>query len=129
MAPTVSTAGIARELKSGPDKGKMSDKSQQVIVEASQVQDANARSLAASRHLVAVMIETGASTSAALKRQTEQMDSVNGGLTEVDSDLRAADRQIRVFARRIATDRCIMIMLVFIALGVIGLILVLKLKK
>ena len=86
-------------MKSDPGKGKMSETApQQILAKATQVQDANARSLAASHHLVDNMIEMGTSAAAALKLQTGQMAAANEGLTAIDSDLHAADRQIRAFA-------------------------------
>lgn len=48
-----------------------------------------------------------------LKDQTNQLDRVTQGVDEVESNLKQAEKQLRSIARRIATDKIFMGLMVF----------------
>jgi hypothetical protein len=71
----------------------------------------------------AVLQETaviGKETRHAVAIQKERLQSVENGLDRVDGNIRTANRQIRVFIRRMATDKLVMCLLVLVILGVIA---------
>jgi len=65
--------------------------------------------------------EVGANTMESLHGQTEQLRRVDEGISEVQSNLKLASKQLRAYVRRMATDK---ILVAFMALIVIGIIFV-----
>jgi len=67
--------------------------------------------------------QIGTDTLATQQRQKEQLIQIDKGVDEVASNIKLANRQLRVFVRRIAGDKIIMGFLFLIFLGVIFIII------
>eukprot|EP00002_Diphylleia_rotans_P015402 TRINITY_DN2989_c0_g3_i2.p1 TRINITY_DN2989_c0_g3~~TRINITY_DN2989_c0_g3_i2.p1 ORF type:complete len:221 (-),score=73.31 TRINITY_DN2989_c0_g3_i2:290-952(-) len=91
----------------------------QKLDEASKVQDQSLGSLARSKKLVQNATEIGVETNKQLKAQTEQLNAINSDIDDIQNNLQQADRQIRAFMRRMATDKVITCLLCLIFVGVI----------
>ncbi|KYQ94258.1 hypothetical protein DLAC_04555 [Tieghemostelium lacteum] len=61
----------------------------------------------------------GAQTLEEMKVQDEQLNRIDKGLNEVDSNLKLAQRQIRVFARKMATDKLILGLILLIVIAIV----------
>lgn len=66
--------------------------------------------------------QVGAATAAELKSQTEKLEGVGKDLDEMESYLKQADKQMRAFVRRIATDKIILGFIFLIVAGIIFII-------
>jgi len=64
----------------------------------------------------------GEQTLVTMQTQREQMIKIDQGVDEVASNIRLANRQMRVFVRRMATDKIVLGFLLLIFLGVIFII-------
>jgi SNARE protein len=62
----------------------------------------------------------GKETRQNIEVQKERLQGVENGLDRVDGNIRTANRQIRVFIRRMATDKLVMCLLILVILGVIA---------
>jgi uncharacterized membrane protein YoaK (UPF0700 family) len=60
-------------------------------------------------------------TNVALRTQTEQMRTTNAGISDVNSTLHRADKLMRDIARRLATDKMIMCMVLVLILAIISI--------
>jgi len=67
--------------------------------------------------------EVGARTMEQLHNQTDQLRRVDEGISEVQSNLKLASKQLRAYVRRLATDKIIMAFMVLIVLGIIFVII------
>eukprot|EP01118_Nematostelium_gracile_P003554 TRINITY_DN14120_c0_g1_i1.p1 TRINITY_DN14120_c0_g1~~TRINITY_DN14120_c0_g1_i1.p1 ORF type:complete len:226 (+),score=62.22 TRINITY_DN14120_c0_g1_i1:88-765(+) len=63
-----------------------------------------------------------------LKEQTEQLGRVDEGVDTVAANLKQAEKQLRAFVRRMATDKLIMAFIVLIIIGIIVIIIVTAVK-
>jgi len=100
----------------------MNDK--QVLQAAEKLQDESLDSLERSKKVIADAQQIGTDTAKTLKDQTEQLNRVNADVDSIHSNLKLAEKQLKNFVRRMATDKVIMILLCLIVLAVIGLIAV-----
>eukprot|EP01107_Rhizomastix_libera_P002287 TRINITY_DN13997_c0_g1_i1.p1 TRINITY_DN13997_c0_g1~~TRINITY_DN13997_c0_g1_i1.p1 ORF type:complete len:226 (+),score=73.62 TRINITY_DN13997_c0_g1_i1:21-698(+) len=66
---------------------------------------------------------------AALQEQNDKLTGANDSLNEIESDLKLATKEIRQFARRLATDKVIQVFMFLVFLGVIAIIIVAAVKK
>eukprot|EP00033_Pygsuia_biforma_P001385 GCRY01001567.1.p1 GENE.GCRY01001567.1~~GCRY01001567.1.p1 ORF type:complete len:229 (+),score=43.87 GCRY01001567.1:227-913(+) len=107
---------------SRPDNGVDDMSAMEVIDAAKKVQDESKDSIARSQRKIHETQEIGAETSVKLKSQTEQLGRIQEDVRKVESNLKRADRQIRVFMRRMATDRIILFFLLLIVIGVVVII-------
>jgi len=85
------------------------------------------KSLASADGMISTMEsikQIGADGSAALSSQTKQLEHAIEGTRKVQDNLKMAQKQLRAFARRMATDKLIMILMLFVVLGIIGVIVV-----
>jgi len=67
--------------------------------------------------------ETGVEIGTTLAQQTEQLQKVGEGIKEVQQYLKLASKELRAFARRVATDKLIMSFICLIVLGIIFIII------
>eukprot|EP01112_Ceratiomyxa_fruticulosa_P011939 TRINITY_DN3285_c0_g1_i1.p1 TRINITY_DN3285_c0_g1~~TRINITY_DN3285_c0_g1_i1.p1 ORF type:complete len:259 (+),score=59.32 TRINITY_DN3285_c0_g1_i1:95-778(+) len=72
--------------------------------------------------------ETGANTLLEMSKQRDQMTQIRKGVEEVESNIKMANKQLRVFARRIATDKIIMGFIFLIVAAIIFIIIYSVLK-
>jgi SNARE protein len=94
----------------------------QLVQVAAEVQTESKQSTARTQQVLQHTIDLGQTTAATLKNQTEQLQNVDTQLDTLESNLRRADKQIRIFLRRMATDRVVMGLVALVILGVIGAI-------
>lgn len=92
----------------------------QVAQQALQVQEKSQIATGRIKQALEQTIEIGTVTASELKRQGEQIKNVQNNVNIVDNNIKRANKQLKVFMRRLATDK---IFIVFIFLIVIGIIL------
>eukprot|EP00741_Cyanophora_paradoxa_P021816 tig00000241_g21059.t1 len=100
----------------------------QLIQVAERTQEKSKKSITNMKRLVAEAETVGAATNVKLQEQTDQMRRIGEGLDQVESNLKRAEKQIRVIARGIARDKIAWVFLVLI-LGAIGFIIYWKVAK
>ncbi|KAI9190368.1 hypothetical protein H9P43_001802 [Blastocladiella emersonii ATCC 22665] len=91
---------------------------------ALETQAQSLQSTARTKAVIATTIQMGTETFDVLKQQTEQIQGINDKVDQVESNLKRADKQLRAFLRKMATDRIIMIFVFLIVLGIVGAILI-----
>ncbi|KAJ3329819.1 hypothetical protein HDU76_007087 [Blyttiomyces sp. JEL0837] len=96
----------------------------EITTQAIQIQQQTQESTTRAKRIVEQTIEIGTAVNDELKKQGEQIHNIADGVDQVESNLKRADKQLRVFMRRMATDK---IFLVFIFLTVIGIVIAIAL--
>ncbi|KAF2073089.1 hypothetical protein CYY_005613 [Polysphondylium violaceum] len=71
---------------------------------------------------VDIINQTGTATLEEMAVQDEQLKRIEKGMNEVDSNLKLATRQMRAFARKMATDKIIMGLVLLIVIAIIFVI-------
>lgn len=87
---------------------------------------------AATSRIIQVVEETqqiGAAAADELKHQGDQIKNIAEGIEQVESNLKRADKQLRVFMRRMATDKIFLLFIFLIVIGIIVAIVLYILKK
>jgi len=97
---------------------------QQLIDAGRNQMDQTDQAIERSKMVVAQTVETGAQTAATLTQQTEQMKRIGNELDSVHFSLKKASQLVKEIGRQVATDKCIMLFLFLIVLGVIAIIVV-----
>mmetsp|Transcript_21173 Transcript_21173/g.58362 ORF Transcript_21173/g.58362 Transcript_21173/m.58362 type:complete len:220 (-) Transcript_21173:709-1368(-) len=92
----------------------------EVIEKARKIQTESKASVERSTKLVSKIEQTATDTNITLKAQTDQMRTINDDVVRVDTALRRADKEIRSIARRMATDKMIMCLVLLLFLAIIG---------
>lgn len=64
-----------------------------------------------------------------VKKQGEKIKEIEQGIDQVESNLVRADKQMRIFIRRLSSDKIFMLMILLTVIGIIGVIAVTILKK
>lgn len=104
----------------GTDYNAMS--TQELMTHGRETIKASDESLARSVKVVNETLELGKDTAAKLKEQTGQMERVVDELDEIQFNLKKAGNVIRDMTRSAATDKCIQVFLLIIAIGVVVII-------
>jgi len=78
-----------------------------LLNEASKIQDKTATSLENTRNMVAESKEVGMATMEELQRQRAQIESIDNEAMRMEDNLNRADKLIKTFGRRMATDKFI----------------------
>lgn len=97
---------------------------QQLMDNGHQMMNETDQAIERSKKVVEDTINVGAETAAALKAQTEQMSRIVNELDSIHFSIKKATKLVKEIGRQVATDRCIMAMLVLIVMGVIAIIIV-----
>ncbi|CAA7403815.1 unnamed protein product [Spirodela intermedia] len=97
---------------------------QQLMENGNRMMDQTDQAIERSKQVVSDTINVGADTAAALKAQTEQMSRIVNELDSIQFSIKKASKLVKEIGRQVATDRCIMALLVIIVLGVIAIIAV-----
>ncbi|XP_042488700.1 novel plant SNARE 11-like [Macadamia integrifolia] len=97
---------------------------QQLIDRGNHMMDDTDQAIERSKQVVHQTISVGAETAAALKEQTEQMSRIVNDLDSIHFSIKKASKLVKEIGRQVATDKCIMAMLVLIVIGVIAIIIV-----
>jgi SNARE protein len=102
-----------------------------MLAEAANLQGKTQHSLDNTKRMVAESKEVGTETMTELQRQREQITRIDETATKMGNDLDRAEKLIKTFGRRMATDRfiqCFACVNVFLLVGVIVYIVVMKNK-
>ncbi|KNC50342.1 Qb-SNARE [Thecamonas trahens ATCC 50062] len=100
----------------------------ETLSQAEALQGQSQASVARSRAMVEDTIEVAASTATTLQGQTEQLGRIHAGVEEVESNMKRADRQLRIFARRMMTDKIILCLIFCIVVAFIMVIIYSSIK-
>lgn len=93
-----------------------------VLAEGQVIQEGDINTLTRVTQKLEETRQIGTDTLATQQRQREQLISIEKGVDEVGSNIKLANRQLRVFVRRIAGDKIIMGFMFLIFVGVIFII-------
>jgi len=93
-----------------------------VLGEGEKIQNDDINRLKRVQQTIQETTQVGADTLAAQQRQKEQIIKIDQGVDQVSSNIKLANRHLRVFVRRIATDKIIMGFMFLIFVGVIFII-------
>ena len=77
-----------------------------------------------SKQIVENTIQVGNEASSTLNAQTSQMKRIDQGLDDLSNNLKRANQQVKVFVRRMATDKLIMVLFLMVILGIVASIVV-----
>ncbi|KAI3658107.1 hypothetical protein MP638_005046 [Amoeboaphelidium occidentale] len=113
------------------NKGRNADEmtAKDLVVHAKTIQDQSKASTTRTKDVLQHTIEIGTNTSEALKKQTEQLQNVDQNLDAIESNLVRADKQIRIFLRRMAADKVVVSMVVLVLLAILATIIVVIVTK
>ncbi|RYQ96067.1 hypothetical protein Ahy_B08g091573 [Arachis hypogaea] len=101
--------------------------SNQELINAGMKQmDKTDQAIERSKQVVHQTIEVGTQTATTLKGQTEQMGRIVNELDSIQFSIKKALQLVKEIGRQVATDKCIMLLLVLIVYGVIAIIVVKK---
>eukprot|EP00695_Tsukubamonas_globosa_P002763 TRINITY_DN396_c0_g2_i1.p1 TRINITY_DN396_c0_g2~~TRINITY_DN396_c0_g2_i1.p1 ORF type:complete len:216 (-),score=53.98 TRINITY_DN396_c0_g2_i1:1-648(-) len=95
---------------------------QQLVQAGLKVQDDSLSSALRIQRTVAVTQDVANATATKLMEQTEQLQKVSDNLDQLESNLKRADRELKMFIRRMATDKVILCFLVLIVIAVVFVI-------
>ncbi|KAJ3299000.1 hypothetical protein HDU79_003326 [Rhizoclosmatium sp. JEL0117] len=115
-AETTAKSGGEEPKKKTVDDMTTKEVTQQAMMVQDQTKAATARVI----NIVEQTVEIGAAVNNEIVKQGEQIHNIAEGIDHVESNLKRADKQLRVFMRRMSTDK---IFLLFIFLTVVGIII------
>ncbi|KAI8591577.1 hypothetical protein BDZ88DRAFT_495360 [Geranomyces variabilis] len=103
----------------------------EITATAIQIQEQTQQSTTRAKRMVEETLEMGLAVKDEVMKQGQQMTKVQEDLETVDNNLKRAEKQLRVFVRRMATDKIfiIFIMLIVILIIIAIVLYVLKQKK
>jgi len=95
----------------------------QIVEVGAKKQDESIKSLDRTLQTIEASKGVASDTAQQLSQQTDQLRRIGEGVDEVEINLKEASRQLRSFARRIATDKIIMLMMLLVVLAIIVVII------
>jgi len=112
--------------KKDPPKEKAVDEmtADEIIEKGAKIQRNDLKSLDRTLQTIDDTKAVAADTAAKLKEQTDALKRIDEGVNEVEANLKMAEKQLRAFVRRMATDKIIMAFIVLIIIGIIIVIVV-----
>lgn len=78
-----------------------------LLSDATRIQDKTQTSLSTTQNLIAESKQVGMSTVEELHRQREQLGNIDSDVNRMEDNLKRADRLIKTFGKRMATDKMI----------------------
>eukprot|EP01117_Protostelium_nocturnum_P004243 TRINITY_DN1558_c0_g1_i4.p1 TRINITY_DN1558_c0_g1~~TRINITY_DN1558_c0_g1_i4.p1 ORF type:complete len:225 (+),score=63.21 TRINITY_DN1558_c0_g1_i4:129-803(+) len=103
--------------------------SDQVLQKGSKVQDESIAAAKRMQEQIERTKEVGVATAAELQIQTDKLKEVGANVEQVQFNLKQANKQLRAFARRVATDKILVGFMCLLVIGIIVLIIVKIVKK
>jgi SNARE protein len=94
-----------------------------------QTQEKTQESTARTKKLIQETIEIGMAANSELKDQGAKILKIEEDVEQVESNLKRADRQMRIFIRRMASDRIFMILIVLLGAGILAIVVLTVLQK
>jgi len=113
----------------GGSKNLDSMTADEVLNVAKKTQEASLTSLDHTLQTIDQTREVGAATAQRLHEQTEQLKKIDEQVSEIQTNLKMAAKQLRSFARRVATDKLIMVFIFLIIVAIIFVIIWSSLHK
>ncbi|KAI8814005.1 hypothetical protein BJ742DRAFT_672393, partial [Cladochytrium replicatum] len=95
----------------------------EITTQALQLQEKTQEKTSRIRGIVEETIQIGTAVNEELKSQGEQLKNIQGNVEQVESNLKRADKQMRVFMRRMATDKIFLLLIFLVILGIIASII------
>jgi len=96
---------------------------QEVLQEASRIQDKDLGALERMKQQIAQTGEVAAATATRLKGQTDQLKNIDTDVMKVKSNLARADLLVRAFMRKMMTDKIVMVFMCLIFCGIIAIVI------
>mmetsp|Transcript_28859 Transcript_28859/g.60603 ORF Transcript_28859/g.60603 Transcript_28859/m.60603 type:complete len:490 (-) Transcript_28859:527-1996(-) len=130
LATDLETFRVAEEKKellkgAKAKKGVEEEKGGNATIEkAKEVQHQTAAALGRGAQLVQKMEEVGLETNLHLKSQTEQMKNTNADVEKVDAGIAAAQKAVKDIARKMASDKMIMCLLLVLVALIVAIIVI-----
>ncbi|EFA81050.1 hypothetical protein PPL_05886 [Heterostelium album PN500] len=106
----------------GAETSTPQDDYNQTMIQAKNIQKKDIEAVTRMQQEAIQITQVGTATLEEMAIQTEQMKRIDKHLDEVDSNLKLATRQMRAFARKMATDKLIMGLVLLIVLAIIFVI-------
>ncbi|KAM0987988.1 hypothetical protein ACFX13_012218 [Malus domestica] len=97
---------------------------QELINSGMKTMDETDQVIERSKKVVEQTVEVGTQTAVTLKGQTDQMGHIVNELDTIQFSIRKASQLVKEIGRQVATDKCIMLFLLLIVIGVIAIIVV-----
>ncbi|KAJ3091892.1 hypothetical protein HK102_012814 [Quaeritorhiza haematococci] len=101
----------------------------QMTTQALAVQEKTQESVMRAKQVLEETIEIGTAVNQELKSQGEQMGKIQQDVEQVETNLKRANKQLRVFMRRMATDKIFILFIFLIVVGIIVAIVLFVLKQ
>ncbi|KAI8894473.1 hypothetical protein BC833DRAFT_623931 [Globomyces pollinis-pini] len=92
-------------------------------------QDKTQESAARAKKALDETLQIANATNAELKKQGEKIKEMEEGVEQVETNLKRADKQIRIFIRRMSSDKLFLMMVVLMVVCVLGALIIYILKK
>lgn len=122
LAGVMPTFQKMHEIKESDDLREMD--SQQLVQHGRGMMNQTDKSVSRSKKIVHETIEMGAVTAAKLKEQTQKLDAITDELDELQFSVRKSLNLVRDITKGLATDRCVITLMLLVALGVVAIIIV-----
>ena len=122
LAGVMPTFQKMHEIKESDDLREMD--SQQLVQHGRGMMNQTDKSVSRSKKIVHETIEMGAVTAAKLKEQTQKLDEITDELDELQFSVRKSLNLVRDITKGLATDRCVITLMLLVALGVVAIIIV-----
>ncbi|KAI9331663.1 hypothetical protein DFJ73DRAFT_856781 [Zopfochytrium polystomum] len=101
----------------------------ELTTQALKVQQETQEATSRTKRIVEQTIEIGSAVNDELRKQGEQIHNIADGVDQVESNLKRADKQLRVFMRRMSSDKIFLVMIFCVCVGIIIAIILYILKK
>ncbi|KAL5981672.1 putative plant SNARE 12 [Asimina triloba] len=97
---------------------------QELINAGTKTMDETDQAIERSKKVVEDTVEVGAKTAETLKGQTDQMGRIVNELDTIHFSIKKASQLVKEIGRKVATDKCILLFLFLVVVGVIAIIIV-----
>ncbi|KAG9140044.1 hypothetical protein Leryth_010561 [Lithospermum erythrorhizon] len=120
------------DLLEGPSEGNAEENvmlastmtNEQLMDHGNRRMDETDQAIDRAQKVVHETIDVGTTTAASLKGQTDQMGRIVNELDTINFSIKKASQLVKEIGRQVATDKCIMALLVLTVIGVIAIIVV-----
>ncbi|KAI3629310.1 hypothetical protein MIR68_012649 [Amoeboaphelidium protococcarum] len=118
------TSAERDDLFNKPTRNADQMTAKELVDHASNVQKESKQSTERTKQVLQHTIDVGTKTNEVLKEQTVQLETIDQNVDLIESNLTRADKQIRIFLRRMATDKVILAMVLLVIIAIITTIVV-----
>ncbi|KAJ3014430.1 hypothetical protein HKX48_005140 [Thoreauomyces humboldtii] len=129
LVQDVEWAETSAERDEGAGKRKTEElTTKEITGQAMQIQEQTQQSTTRAKRMVEETLEMGLAVKDEVLKQGQQMTKVQEDLETIDNNLKRAEKQVRVFVRRMATDKIFIIFILLIVVLVIACVVLYVLK-